>query len=558
MVKEELANINRINSTDSTLSTENNDNNIIVAPTPQARRNHPPNEKYLSVLPLNNIPSPASSAASSDIDINAGESDDDDSDEVTVITPPSKTITSMDNNDNDDDNSSDNKNKNNLNESSFPSIIIKTQENDTNSATCQTTTTMASSNITNYLISEKVPTTTAINTTPITTDSASASSPSSSSLSKGLNKNDKKKNKTIPNEYLRRGDSQVDILWNEMEEIQWKDHDDDFGNNDVDLNEELDDENTEDEELKKITEANRHIVVEGDDDRLKKSETTTIKIDDEAIKKNTNDNNNKPSENNETEYERVVRHYDSVKKRQKRRASIHTHIFKELLVFGDSSTEVVFTTPTEKSKEMIYGAGPNANQAIQNSKIVTITEDELKKKVYKRKYLVACDFSEESLYALEWTMGTILRDQDELHIVTVSNHEDNQEIAKEYDLNLEKEMDLNLDAAIEETKKRLSKMMLYDIKVVFHSMVGRVKDAIKSLIYNLELTMVICGCRGRGTMKGWIMGSVSTYLVHKSIVPVTVVRLGKKKKPHRRHLVTAKPLSESVRTGNLQVDELKE
>ncbi|CAO3590281.1 unnamed protein product [Absidia cylindrospora] len=57
-------------------------------------------------------------------------------------------------------------------------------------------------------------------------------------------------------------------------------------------------------------------------------------------------------------------------------------------------------------------------------------------------------------------------------------------------------------------------------------------------------------------MRGLLMGSVSTYLVHKSLVPVAVIRPQKKKKKEPRHIITATPLSESVKTGQLHVDEL--
>lgn len=36
-----------------------------------------------------------------------------------------------------------------------------------------------------------------------------------------------------------------------------------------------------------------------------------------------------------------------------------------------------------------------------------------------RKYLLACDFGEESLYAMEWAMGTLLRSGDIIHVVSV-------------------------------------------------------------------------------------------------------------------------------------------
>ncbi|CAO3637438.1 unnamed protein product [Cunninghamella echinulata] len=483
--------------------------NTIIAPIPQTRKESN-SEKYLSVMSLNNIPSPTSSAASSDREINERDSDED-SEEVTVISPPLSST------------SSSQKKHEQENETLPPPKIIE-----------PSTPSLSSSSITNSLLSEKIPSTTAINTTHITTDSSS-----SKENIVYNNKNSNNINKAIPKENLRQGKSQMDILWNEMESIQYKNKDNDY---EEDTASEYDSEEEEDDELKKVTEANRHIVINDTNYDDNQAVTSTMK---------------QPLDNKETEYERVVRHYNSVKKRQKK-GSIHNHnIYKNLLVFGDSSTERTISAPNQKSKELIYGAGIHGNQVIKNDVVTTLNEEEMGQKSYKRKYLVACDFSDESLYAMEWAMGTILRDNDELHIVTVSNLEDNSEALKQSSMSLEQEVDLTLEAAIKETKKRLVKMMLYDIKIVFHAMIGRVKDAIKSLIYNIPLTMVVCGCRGRGTMKGMIMGSVSTYLVHKSIVPVTVVRQNKKKKVHRRHLITATPLSESVRTGNLQVDELK-
>lgn len=36
-----------------------------------------------------------------------------------------------------------------------------------------------------------------------------------------------------------------------------------------------------------------------------------------------------------------------------------------------------------------------------------------------RKYLVACDLSDESVYAIEWAIGTVLRDGDSAIVVSV-------------------------------------------------------------------------------------------------------------------------------------------
>lgn len=52
-----------------------------------------------------------------------------------------------------------------------------------------------------------------------------------------------------------------------------------------------------------------------------------------------------------------------------------------------------------------------------------------------------------------------------------------------------------------------------------------------------------------------IMGSVSTFLVHNSPVPVSVVRPQKKEKKKTKHKTAAQKLSQSVMNGHLKVDE---
>lgn len=42
----------------------------------------------------------------------------------------------------------------------------------------------------------------------------------------------------------------------------------------------------------------------------------------------------------------------------------------------------------------------------------------------RRMYMVACDFSRESIAALDWTLGTIMRDGEEVHVVTVVNRDE--------------------------------------------------------------------------------------------------------------------------------------
>ncbi|KAI8149058.1 hypothetical protein BJV82DRAFT_708897 [Fennellomyces sp. T-0311] len=172
-----------------------------------------------------------------------------------------------------------------------------------------------------------------------------------------------------------------------------------------------------------------------------------------------------------------------------------------------------------------------------------------------RLYLVACDFSKESHSAMEWTMGTIMRDGDELHLVTVVSQE--QDLA-ELEMAPAKEILGVAQTLNTKAKVLMGHMLLFDVKLVVSAVRGHVRDVLMTKIQDLPVTMVVCGCRGRSTMKGMLMGSVSTFLIHKSPVPVTVIRYRKKKKHHSRKKseTRATGLSESMRTGHLIVDEL--
>ncbi|KAI8064638.1 hypothetical protein BC940DRAFT_321041 [Gongronella butleri] len=300
----------------------------------------------------------------------------------------------------------------------------------------------------------------------------------------------------LSSQHLRSGITQMDLLWNEMESRQWEEES--AGESSAD---------EMDEELRKTTEANRHIEVEG-----------------AAV---------------------VV---------QRQQSLVHDAQLRKLLCFAD--VEQLTEGRDSLKMTMIYGAGSHGNLVRKDTKTTEIMQSDPAKRTYRNKYLVACDFSHESLYAIEWLAGTMLRDRDELHIITVSNREDNPDVVKESGMSEDALLHVALNATIDEAKKRLSKMMLYDVKLVCYSDVGRVKDVLKSTIRKLMPTMVVCGSRGRGTMKGFLMGSISTYLVHKSPVPVAVIRPKKKKRKVKQQLLVPSPLSESMRSGDLHVDEL--
>ncbi|KAI7881521.1 uncharacterized protein EV154DRAFT_523436 [Mucor mucedo] len=262
-----------------------------------------------------------------------------------------------------------------------------------------------------------------------------------------------------------------------------------------------------DDELARITEANRFIPM---DDHKKISEI-------------------KSAEN------------DVLRRKSLRSQSVS--IRRDLLVFSDSPIV------TKKADRIIvhnhYGAGPEGR-----------LEKDARPSRRSRGYLVACDFSEESFHSIEWTMGTMMRDGDRLYVVTAVNREDNPETVKQTGLSLSNELKKASDSVTDEAKRMMSQMLLFDVDLITYAISGRVKDVLCKLIDELPLTMVVCGSRGRGTVKGLLMGSISTYLVHKSSVPVSVIRPQNKKKAANKRPLHAAALSQSVKSGQLAVDEL--
>ncbi|KAF8073821.1 hypothetical protein FPV67DRAFT_1479414 [Lyophyllum atratum] len=163
----------------------------------------------------------------------------------------------------------------------------------------------------------------------------------------------------------------------------------------------------------------------------------------------------------------------------------------------------------------------------------------------KRKYMVASDLSEESRYAVEWAIGTVLRDGDELLIVTVTENE-----AK---------VDPPIPNATDRTTKLRSQQerqgLAYILVRQATSLLQRTKLNIKvacqawhaknarrmllDIVDYTDPTMLIVGSRGLGQLKGILLGSTSHYLIQKCSVPVMVARR-RLKRPARRsaHLST--------------------
>lgn len=84
--------------------------------------------------------------------------------------------------------------------------------------------------------------------------------------------------------------------------------------------------------------------------------------------------------------------------------------------------ELVFSEPPHTS------TSPNRIEVSFNYGLST--ERPVKK---SRGYMVMCDFGEESMYALSWAIGTMLRDGDQIYVASVVNTEENVEDMSEDD-----------------------------------------------------------------------------------------------------------------------------
>ncbi|KKK14619.1 hypothetical protein ARAM_007212 [Aspergillus rambellii] len=200
----------------------------------------------------------------------------------------------------------------------------------------------------------------------------------------------------------------------------------------------------------------------------------------------------------------------------------------------------------------------------------------------QRKYLVTTDLSEESVYALEWTIGTILRDGDTMFAVFAVHEETGTQIGEganaaqdvaavvgsqtvETVKNSQNESSgTNISRAIlgrlgtgtdskpgsvdaramskaeaerahavqviSQTCVRLLRKTLLQVRIAIEVIHCKSpKHMITEAIDGLEPTLVIVGARSRSALKGVLLGSFSNYLITHSSVPVMVARKKLKK-----------------------------
>ncbi|GAA5869926.1 hypothetical protein JCM3774_000530 [Rhodotorula dairenensis] len=145
----------------------------------------------------------------------------------------------------------------------------------------------------------------------------------------------------------------------------------------------------------------------------------------------------------------------------------------------------------------------------------------------RRRYLVASDLSDESLYAIQWAIGTVLREGDECFIVSVMETDsklDTDDVSKQAKITNQRERQAAALALARQTTALLERTRL-NVRIYCQAIHAKVpRHMLIDMIDYLEPTLVLVGSRGLTKLKGMLLGSTSNYLVQKSSSPVMVTR----------------------------------
>ncbi|KAG0248513.1 hypothetical protein BG011_010186 [Mortierella polycephala] len=167
----------------------------------------------------------------------------------------------------------------------------------------------------------------------------------------------------------------------------------------------------------------------------------------------------------------------------------------------------------------------SCNETSEYAFTIQAKTDGWKRTKTSRTFLVGIDSNDYSAHALEWVMENMIEDGDEivaLRVVPIELRDSltktgipsfqGQESAARTEAN-------NIMRSICEGNQPSK-----EISIVVEYIVGNVRDTIQHMIKLYSPDMLVVGTRGRSSVKGFLLGSISRYCLHHSSVPVIVVR----------------------------------
>lgn len=162
---------------------------------------------------------------------------------------------------------------------------------------------------------------------------------------------------------------------------------------------------------------------------------------------------------------------------------------------------------------------------------------------HPKSFMLCMDFSEESKYALEWTVGTVLVDGSVLYVFNVLDDSTNPNLNGIQPNNTHIEASPSPVTTGERERIRvnnvreiqtqvqnllsLTKLQVHVVIVSCHHPIP--KQLIVSISKQMSPTLIIVGSKGVGALRGVIGGSLSNFLVRRCTSPVMVVKTRLKK-----------------------------
>ncbi|KAF9551777.1 hypothetical protein EC957_004100 [Mortierella hygrophila] len=144
---------------------------------------------------------------------------------------------------------------------------------------------------------------------------------------------------------------------------------------------------------------------------------------------------------------------------------------------------------------------------------------------HSRTFLVGTDLNDYSAHALHWVMENMVENGDEVVALRVVPVELRDSLSK---TKIPSFQGQESAARVEATKImdtiREKNTSNKQISIVVEYLVGNVRDTIQHMTRLYKPDMLVVGTRGRSSVKGFLLGSVSRYCLHHSTVPVIVVR----------------------------------
>lgn len=147
---------------------------------------------------------------------------------------------------------------------------------------------------------------------------------------------------------------------------------------------------------------------------------------------------------------------------------------------------------TRRPAELVFSDPPvlvSRDDYIEVSFHYGLSENHKSTRQNPRKYMMMCSFGEESMYAMKWGIGTLLRSGDEVHVVSVisAGDEEVEDMDKEEKYRLWTELDRNSKTMISRVKTTIDETLLYNIKIVVYSLAGRTRESLLNLV-----SLVVC------------------------------------------------------------------